>query len=211
MIKAVLFDFDGTLVDNMRFHFESISRTAKGKVKIKPMDLFIMEGRRGLDIIRDLLKDLNLDEHEIRKFVERKKKLYMEIAKDLRMRPDALRLIKKLRKLNYRIGLVTGSVREYMDLHFSTKEYMLFDHLITDKETKKYKPDPEPYIKSARGLGVKPEECVVIENAPLGVESAKSAGMICIGLLSTVTEDDMKRADFVVKNLDDAEDIIKKL
>lgn len=211
MIKAVLFDFDGTLVDNMEFHYKSLIKTAGGKVNIEPMDLFVMEGMQIFDITADLLKDLKLDEHGIKMFIKKKKKLYMEIAKDLRMRPDALRLIKKLRKLNYKIGLVTGSVKEYLDLHFSSRDYALFDHLITDKETEKFKPDPEPYLKSAEGLGVKPEECVAIDNAPLGVESAKSAGMICIGLLSTVTEEHLKRADFVVKNLDDAEDIIKKL
>lgn len=211
MIKAVLFDFDGTLVDNMMIHYESLSRAVEGMVKIEPMDLFVLEGGKIFDIAADLLKDQELDEHGIRMFIEKKKKLYMKIAKDLRMRPEARRLIKKLRTLNYKIGLVTGSVKEYMDLHFSAEDYALFDYLITDKETVKYKPDPEPYLKCAGGIGVKPEECVAIDNAPLGVESAKSAGMICIGLLSTVSEEHLKRADFVIKDLDDAEDIIKKL
>ncbi len=211
MIKAVLFDFDGTLLDNMQIHFDSFVKAINGKANIEPIDLFLKEGGKAYNITMELLKDLNLDEVEMKGLLNRKRKIYEENGKDLRMRPDALRLIKKLRKLNYRIGLVTGSVREYMDLHFSVKDYALFDHLITDNETKKYKPDPEPYLKCAEGLGVKPEECVAIDNAPLGVESAKSAGMICIGLLSTVTEEHLKRADFVVKNLDESEDIIKKL
>ena len=87
----------------------------------------------------------------------------------------------------------------------------LFDFIQTGDETEKPKPDPEPYLKCAKGLGITPDEAVVIENAPLGVESAKSAGMICIALTSTVGAEYLRRADFVIGGLKDAEEIIGRL
>ncbi|UCD03024.1 MAG: HAD family phosphatase [Candidatus Aenigmatarchaeota archaeon] len=211
MIKAVLFDFDGTLVDNMPTHYESLMKALKWEVKIEPMDLYLQEGRHSPDIIADLLKDLNLDEYELRRFVQRKSNLYMKMGENLRIRPEAVKLINKLKKLNYKIGLVTGSPMKYVKLHIKPRHYALFDYVLTGEETEKFKPDPEPYLKCAEKLGMKPEECLAIDNAPIGVESAKSAGMICIGFVSTVSEEQLKRADFVIKELSEAEEIIKKL
>jgi len=211
MIKAVIFDFDGTLVDNMGIHYESFVKALKGMVKIKPMDIFMLEGGNIFSITAELLSGLNLDEYEIKRIIQKKRAIYEKMSKNLQMRPDAARLIRKLKRLNYRIGLATGSPKEVVLSTFSQRKVRLFDHITTSDETKKPKPDPEPYLKCAEGLGVNPEECVAIDNAPLGIESAKSAGMISIGLLSTVPREYLKRADFVIENLREAEDIIKKL
>ncbi len=211
MIKAVIFDFDGTLVDNMKFHYDSFVRALEGKIKVEKERLYMMEGGHVFPIVSELVSDLNLNDHEIENLIEKKKKIYSEMTKNLKMRPEAIELIEKLRKLNYRIGLATGSHKHVVDVHVSQEEYGLFDYVLTLEQTKKPKPDPEPYMKCAKGLDVKPEEVVVIENAPLGVESAKSAGMICIALTSTVSKEDLERADFVVESLNDVEDIIKSL
>jgi beta-phosphoglucomutase len=96
-------------------------------------------------------------------------------------------------------------------MNVSPEEFALFDHLTTSDESDRPKPDPDPYLKCAAGLGVRPEECVAIDNAPLGVESAKSAGMMCIALTSTLEKEDLKRADFVVDSLREAGRIIKKV
>jgi beta-phosphoglucomutase len=211
MIKAVIFDFDGTLIDNMKLHFDSFIKAIDGKVKINPRDLFLKEGGNIFSIISELMAELNPDECDIKRIMEKKGQIYKEEARKLKMRPEAIELIKKLKKLNYRVGLATGSHREVLDVHISPEEYALFDHVLTTDGTKKPKPDPEPYLMCAKGLDVKPEECVAIDNAPLGVESAKSAGMICIALTSTMEKEDLKRADFVIDSLKEAEDIIKKL
>jgi beta-phosphoglucomutase len=66
------------------------------------------------------------------------------------------------------------------------------------------KPHPEPYLKAAKALGVKPSECAVIENAPYGVASAKKAGMFCIAITSSLPKEYLKRADVVVDSLAEA-------
>jgi beta-phosphoglucomutase len=211
MIKAVILDYDGTLIDNMQIHYDSFVKALEGRKKITPRELFLLEGGKVLPITSTLVSGLNLDNHEIDKIIDKKRRIYEKSVKGLRMRPEALRLVRKLRKLNYKVGLATGSPREVVAINISPRELQLFDHVTTSDETRKPKPDPEPYLKCVEGLGVKSEECVAIDNAPLGVESAKSAGMICIALTSTVTKEDLKRADFVIDSLKEAEDIIKKL
>jgi beta-phosphoglucomutase len=211
MIKAVIFDYDGTLMDNMHIHFESFQKALGGRKKIKERDLFLLEGGKVFPITSRLVKDLNLNEYEIRNIISRKHEIYEKAVNGLKMRPDALELIKKLRKLGYGIGLATGSPREIVEISIPPEELALFGHLTTSDETRKPKPDPEPYLKCAAGLGVRPEECVAIENSPLGVESAKGAGMICIALTSTLGKDELERADFIIDGLDEAWGIIKGL
>ena len=211
MIKAVIFDYDGTLVDNMHFHFESFSKALAGLKKIEERDIFLLEGGKLFPITSALVSGLNLTEHEIQNIIDRKHEIYEKSVKGLRIRPEALKLIRKLMRLKYRIGLATGSPRSILEMNVTPEDFSLFDHVTTGDETDKPKPDPEPYLKCAAGLGVKPEECIAIDNAPLGVESAKSAGMICIALTSTVGKEDLKRADFVVDAFSDIEEIIRRL
>ncbi len=211
MIKAVIFDFDGTLIDNMHLHYLTFKKVLGDRMKLEPMDIYRREGGNLFEIFTDVTRELSIDEYEVRRLMERKRKEYLSVASGLRMRPEALKLIRKLRKLHFKVGLATGSPRVALSDHMKPSEMALFDFIQTGDETVKPKPDPEPYLKCADGLGVEPVECVVVENAPLGVESAKSAGMICVALTSTVSRDDLARADFVVDSIADAGEIIKSL
>jgi beta-phosphoglucomutase len=211
MIKAVIFDFDGTVIDNMHYHYVTFKKVIGDRMKLEPMDIYKREGGNLFEIVADITRELDLDEHEIRSLLEEKKKEYLAAAGNLKLRPEALKLVRKLRTLNYKTGLATGSHRRTLDIHMTPREFGLFDFIVTGDDIKNPKPHPEPYLKCAEGLGARPEECVVVENAPLGVESAKSAGMICIAFTSTLTPEYLKRADFVVDSLKEVEDIINKL
>jgi len=74
---------------------------------------------------------------------------------------------------------------------------------------KKGKPHPEPYLRCARLLRVKPSQCVVIENAPFGIISAKKAGMFCLALTTSLPAEYLKEADMVVENLSETFGIIE--
>ena len=211
MIKAVIFDWDGTLADSLKYHYEAYKVALKPFMDLKPEDIYKREGGKTMDILSDLLRNTQIDDYEMKRLVERKQTYYKDNAVSIRMLSGGKKLIKKLRKLNFKIGLATGAHREGLMTSLRKSEVELFDHIITADETNKSKPNPEPYLNTMKALGVKPEETVIIENAPLGVESAKSAGSLCIAITSTVTKEDLKRADFVVESLNDVEDIIKGL
>jgi beta-phosphoglucomutase len=211
MIKAVIFDFDGTLIDNMRLHYESFQMALGKRLKIGRRDLYMREGGRTLEIITDMTRSLSLDSYEIERLIKEKHRIYSEIAKGIGLRPEAPGLLSAIRKRGLLIGLATGSSRIALAPHMGPAENAMFDFILTGDETEHPKPHPEPYLRCAEGLGVRPEECVVIENAPLGVESAKSAGMACIALTSTVGRSDLRRADFIIDGLSEVLGIISKL
>ncbi|MBN1897001.1 MAG: HAD family phosphatase [Candidatus Aenigmarchaeota archaeon] len=211
MIKAVIFDWDGTLADSLKYHYAAYKVALEPYMKLKPGDIYKREGGKSMDIISDLLRNVQIDEYEMKRIVERKQKYYKYNAVSIRMLPGGRKLIENLRKLNFKIGLATGTHREGLMMSLKEDEVGLFDYILTADETKKAKPDPEPYINCMKALDVRPEETVVIENAPLGVESAKSAGCLCVAITSTVKKEDLKRADFVVGSLDEVGDIIKSL
>jgi HAD superfamily hydrolase (TIGR01509 family) len=76
----------------------------------------------------------------------------------------------------------------------------IFDAIISGEDVENGKPDPEPYEKAIAKLGLSKDECLVVENAPLGVESAKNAGVFCVGVPTYLDESKLKEADFVVRN-----------
>ena len=75
-----------------------------------------------------------------------------------------------------------------------------FDIVLSENDYEKGKPEPEPYLTAIKRLNLKPEECVVIENAPLGIESAKSAGAYCIALTTTLSREYLSKADVILNN-----------
>ena len=75
---------------------------------------------------------------------------------------------------------------------------------------KKGKPHPEPYLKAAEALSLKPAQCLVVENAPFGIESAKRAGMFCVAVATSLPKEYLKGADTVVDELSQITGIIEK-
>ena len=78
-----------------------------------------------------------------------------------------------------------------------------FDTLVAEEDAERGKPDPQGYLVAAERLGMTPEECVVVEDAPGGVEAAKRAGMRCIGLAAGREPGALARADLVVASLEE--------
>ena len=85
----------------------------------------------------------------------------------------------------------------------------LFDCVVAGDDLKNGKPAPDPYLAAAKILRVDPSRCVVVENAPLGVESAKRAGMFCIALTTSLPKTFLKRADVIADKLEDIRGIIE--
>jgi len=78
-----------------------------------------------------------------------------------------------------------------------------FDVVLTSEDVPRGKPHPDPYLEAARRLGVRPEECLVVENAPMGIRAAKAAGMRCLAVLSTLGPEDLDGADYFVDRIAD--------
>ncbi|GAI93777.1 unnamed protein product, partial [marine sediment metagenome] len=110
-------------------------------------------------------------------------------------------------------GIVTAGLSERVHNSVPLKFLSKFDVVITGDKTIRGKPFSDPYLKGAEELGLKPEECIVVENAPLGIQAAKSAGAYCIAICSTLDRSYLEEADEIVEKFEDLNtlDFIKQL
>lgn len=187
MIKVVLFDMDGVLYDSMPSHAQAWYEvmTSYG-IDCKPEEFYFHEGRTGFSTINLLFNRFfgrNATKEEQQEIYEVKCARFTEMDNSSPM-PGAVSVLKKVKELGITPLIVTGS-----------GQYSLFDKLesnfpgvfkkelmVTAYDVKYGKPHPEPYLIGLEKAGVKASEAIVIENAPLGVESAKAAGIYTIAV-----------------------------
>ncbi len=186
-LKAVLFDMDGVLFDSMKNHARSWTEAARRhQLKLTEEEVYLNEGRTGSGTIQALaLKQWGrgATEEECQLIYRTKSDLFNACPK-VRPMPGARQLLETLAQEGLMRVVVTGSgqvsLLDRLNAAFPgafSKELM-----VTAFDVKHGKPHPEPYLKGLQKAGVKPQEAVVVENAPLGVEAARSAGVFTIAV-----------------------------
>ena len=209
--KGILFDMDGVLVNSMPSHVESWIRAFKDYgVDIDAREIYLREGEKALVTARLLVDkyNLNLTEEECVEFVTVKRKYYGENAAT-ELIPKAKKILQSLKNKGFKLALVTGSIMSNLHRVMNDDELGLFDTVLTSDIVTKGKPHPEPYESACRNLGLKPSECLIIENAPLGIQSGKAAGITVAALTSTLTPVELNGADYIIDDLDEIWEIIK--
>jgi HAD superfamily hydrolase (TIGR01509 family) len=166
-MKAILFDSDGVLVDSMPSHYQAwkIAFKEVSKIDVDERTIYLLEGMRGTDLINEVFRDILLSSPP--RAYEGVKNLIMNLV-------------------NCKRAVVSGSARKDVEslLEKSLGKGNLFDVLITADEGAKGKPDPSSFINALNEIKIPPSETLVVENAPLGVEAATSAGIQCIVILN---------------------------
>lgn len=215
MIKGIIFDMDGVLVLGAnKFHIEAWGRAFKERnVKLQMISVDEygkLEGMKGNEIQDLILKRNNISlpielKEEIYK---RKKKIFKEID-DPYTTEEAKSLLKDLKNQGFKLALASGNNRTVID-NFLNKQNLheIFEYTITGDEVEKGKPDPQVFLKALERLELPKDEVIIIENAPLGVQAAKSAGIFTIALTSTVPADLLKGADKIISNLNEIKKIL---
>ena len=205
MIKAVLFDMDGVLSDSEPLHIlafkEFFKRHGIILTKNDTGDIF---GKLDEHIIRDLCKKKRV-KCNVKTWYWEKRKLVVSYLKKMRIPsfPDAIALAKRASK-KYKVGIGTSSSHEEIDIvlkKLGIRKY--FDVIMGREDVRFHKPHPELYLKLAKKLRVRPQDCVVVEDSVSGVEAAKRAGMKCIAVLNSFPASKLRKADLIVKNLND--------
>ncbi len=205
--RAVIFDMDGVLVDSYDAHLKSwqfmAGELGKGLTEEQFASTF---GRTSREIIAEHWGADSLSPEQIAQFDHRKEGLYREIVSRAFPRMDgAAELIQDLHSAGFRLAVGSSGPPENVALaveRLAAERY--FDVLVTGKDVARGKPDPQVFLVAAAKLGVSPEKCAVIEDAPVGIAAANSAGMISIALLSTGhTEASVTAARLIVRSLRD--------
>lgn len=205
-MQAVIFDVDGVLVDSYDAHLASWLATAREHdVPFTREDFDRTFGRTGRDIIRMLWPNGSaLSDAAIRAIDEDKEKRYRAIVTQAFPAMDgAAELVTQLHKAGFRIAAGSSGPPENVRLAVERLGAAhAFEALVTGMDVTRGKPDPQVFLLAAERLGVPPARCVVVEDAPAGVEAAHRAGMKCVGLISTGrTPADVAHADRVVRSL----------
>ena len=199
MIKAVLFDLDGVLLDSEDVNMAAGVRAFSDiGIKLSASERKSIIGRHPADY--DKVFKYRFDKKKMVKLHHKYYGMWYNRSKPF---PHARNLVLALKK-KYELALVTAAemsiVRRALKI---LKLQGAFDCFVTFEDEKTRKPAPDAYLLAAKRLHVKPSECIVIEDSTVGVEAAKRAKMKCIAVLNSFPASKLKKADLVAKNLND--------
>ena len=209
--KAVLFDFDGVTVKSMEQHFQAWKNAfAEWGVHITPEEFFILEGQ-GIDTIAHYLgKKHGLSEEQVNAVMQRKVSYYNQFM-TLEFYEHFHEMLERLHAHGIPLAVVTGGNRSrvlnVIEQHFNH----FFSAVVTIDDVERGKPHPDPFLKAAKLLQVPAEDCVVVENAPMGIKAGKAAGMTVIAVTTTLSPEYLKEADYIAHDFYEVEKILEKL
>jgi mannitol-1-/sugar-/sorbitol-6-phosphatase len=192
--SAILFDLDGVLVDSTR----AVDREWRAWAARKGVDgdaiMAIAHGVRTVEVIRQVAPQLDA-ELEAR-LIESEE---ADDKEGVVAMPGAIELVRSIP--DGRWGVVTSGSRLLASTRMQYCGLPVPKVLITADDVTQGKPHPEPYLKGAGGLGFAPGECLVIEDAPAGIQSARGCGMKVVGITSTYAAAALESADAVIGKL----------
>jgi beta-phosphoglucomutase len=196
--RAVIFDIDGTLVDNMHLHAEAFGVFAKrhGLPPLTQADRARLDGRRNSEIFPILFKR-EVPRDEWLAYEHEKEGLYRELSKGRLYPLNGLHdLIERLKVERIPIALATSApkpnvVHTLAELDLAAE----FPVIVRGDEVARGKPAPDVFIEAARRLCVEPADCLVFEDAPMGIEAAQAAGMRVVALTTSFQASHFERLD----------------
>jgi len=195
---------DGVLIDAMPFHAEAFQKAFREivKIDIDKRNVFLLEGMPGPLLIREIFKRSNLespDEKLVENISNRKKGLFEELQRAGAF-PGVKELIESLNCKNCLTAVVSGASRKEVESLLEQNNLSKFDLIISSEDLEEGKPNPQPFIMALSKLKLNPSEALVVENAPLGVESAVKAN---IEYIVTLNNTPLELSDFRVLNDND--------
>ncbi|WP_026486897.1 beta-phosphoglucomutase [Caldanaerobius polysaccharolyticus] len=211
--NGVIFDLDGVITDTARYHYlawkkladelgiyfdEAINERLKGVSRIESLEIILEKS------------DKKYSDEEKKYLANKKNEYYKEMIKnitpnDLLVGVEAFIQELKMRNIKTAIASVSKNAFTVIDnLGIRDK----FDYIVDANEIKNGKPDPEIFLNAAKNIGVPPEKCIGIEDSGAGITAIKRAGMFAVGVGNPET---VKEADLVLKDLSNADEILKLL
>ena len=205
LAKAYFFDMDGVLFDSMPRHAIAWEEVMKQHgLPFTAYDCYINDGRTGASVIREAFqKALGRDatQEEVKTIYAEKSAYYHQLLQTTTPTiPGVADVLQFVKEQGHQIWVVTGSgMRTLLDsLNEVFPSIFQQDQMITAFDVTQGKPHPEPYLKAWERSGLPKEQCLVIENAPLGVRSGKAAGLTVYAVNTGI----LKREDLLQAGAD---------
>ena len=208
-LKAVFFDQDGVLYNSMPYHAESWAwAMTKHGLPYTAMECYRNEGRTSTGVIQEHHRQMygtDATPELIEAIYKDKTEHFTEMTGGFPgIIPDVDKVLQYLRSQGVQCWVVTGSGQRDLINALNKTFDNAFTGIISSFDVKKGKPDPEPYLKAWERSGFKKEECLVVENAPLGVRAAKAAGLFTCAVNTGILPDsdlEAEHADKVFPNM----------
>lgn len=189
MIKGVIFDFDGLILDTETPLYNAYNEVFQRYDTELPLARWQKEvgtnsSFNSLDYLESKI-NRKVNQSEIRKRIREKVKYKISISRE---RPGIKNYLEEANNLNLKIGLASSSSYEWVSKHLKRLNLFHYFHCIkTSDDVEKVKPDPSLYNEAAKSLGLKPEQCLVFEDSANGAKAAKLAYMKCVIVPNEIT------------------------
>lgn len=212
-IKAIFFDMDGVIYDSMGHHSVAWNQAFASLGVDFPLEqVYMNEGRTGSSTIQQVFGEKlgrEATEDEVAAIYQHKSRVFESMPNPVPFEGVA-RLMMRIKESGRAIWVVTGSAQEQLldRLCNDFAGLVRREQIISARDVRRGKPHPEPYLRALQQSGFSAGEVVVIENAPLGVASAKTAGIFTIAINTGILDDKIlweSGADLVVKEIDQLE------
>jgi HAD superfamily hydrolase (TIGR01509 family) len=208
MLKGLLFDMDGVLVNNLDVHREAFAEFFRRYGVERTFDELNRHfGRGNDDIMGDLMPREIVERVGIRELGNQKEAIYREIyAPTITPQPGLLGFLAESERSGLRCAVGSSGFLANVDFVLdkcAIRPY--FSAIVAGDQVTKCKPDPEIYLTAAAKLGLEPKECIVFEDAEAGIEAGKRAGMVVVALATTFTREFLKttEADLIIDDFRD--------
>ena len=197
MWKGLIFDMDGTLVDNLAYHFKAFDAYIEQKsfTLLEPVTMKI-NGMHSNDIFPMLLGDEVVAEYGLDRLHHEKEAVYRELYRP-HIKPVAgvIELIKMAKAAGVKCAIGSSGCRENVQMIVDGLGIAdLLDASISGSDVTHGKPHPEIFLKASEALGLKPEECIVVEDAINGVKAGVAAGCKCVAVTTTTSAEELIEA-----------------
>jgi len=209
MIKAVIYDVDGTMVNSEPLHVAAWDKALQSHGH-RLSDLSqefqaTMAGKKPIAIAEGMVSELGLSISS-QQLMTAKSKLFLESTKtDLRGMQGVKASVQRCKQAGLLLAIGTSLDRDYVDLVLTRLGLRdVFDVIVTGDQIEHGKPHPETYLTVCDQLRLQPSECVVIEDAQSGIQAAKAAGTWCVAVTDIAAmSQDTTEADVTISSLDD--------
>lgn len=187
MLKAVIFDLDGTILDNEAVYAEAFKKVF-GEVGIKvPRKKIVQTSGIGVAenwyhfVPQSFMRRGTSRDYTIEALTRKTEEAYFSLLLKVKIRPGFLDLVSSLRKRKIKVLLSTSASKSTLKVIFAhfpiLKSGKIFDVIVTGDEVDRKKPHPDLFLKASRSAGVLPKDCLVLEDSPSGAKAARSARM----------------------------------
>ena len=207
MIRAVVFDFDGVLADSEPLHLAACQEVfASIGVTLTREEYYARYlGYDDETMIRVLARDRGWtpDANQVAALIAEKARVFDQVIERTDVLfPGAVDCVERLAR-DYPLGIASGALRHEIETILRRAGLdRHFRFIVASGDTPNSKPAPDPYARAAELHAVSPASCVAIEDSRWGIESAKSAGLKCVGITNTYASGDLHTADAVVQSLE---------